>query len=152
MLEAYKHQFIDAVNAAWENYIQNTIVTVEMEAAQHREVVGDAIDYLWDRSAFPSASLDDVYPRPAVSFAAKNKPLANIKTYSYFEQVARIAAIAFFVYALVTGFTIWYFKNRKTEPMVEYQEEKIEVLVYNARKKVNIFKRNNEKKQEETLL
>lgn len=74
MLEAYKELFIVDVTTAWENYVQNTIVTVEMEAEIHREVVGDVINYLWDRSAFPGPSLDDVYPRPEVAFAAKNKP------------------------------------------------------------------------------
>ena len=77
MLEAYKNQFIDSVSTAWKTYIENTIVTVEMEASLHREVVNDAIDYLWDRSAFPGASLDDIYPRPQVAFAARNKPVTK---------------------------------------------------------------------------
>ena len=28
MLEAYKHQFIEAVQAAWDTYVQNTVETV----------------------------------------------------------------------------------------------------------------------------
>ena len=77
MLEAYKQQFITSINAAWNTYVQNTMETVEMEATLHREVVNDAINYLWDRSAFPGASLDDVYPRPQVAFIAMNKPLTK---------------------------------------------------------------------------
>ena len=66
MLEAYKQIFISDVNTAWDNYINNTIETVQMEADIHREVIDDTINYLWDRSAFPGQSLDDVFPRPSV--------------------------------------------------------------------------------------
>ena len=66
MLEAYKQIFINDVNTAWDNYINNTIETVQMEADIHREVIDDTINYLWDRSAFPGQSLDDVFPRPSV--------------------------------------------------------------------------------------
>ena len=63
MLEAYKRNFITAVNEAWDTYVDNTIVTVAQEAELHRNVIDDTINYLWDRSAFPGQSLDDVYPR-----------------------------------------------------------------------------------------
>jgi len=50
-----------------------------MEAELHRNVIDDTINYLWDRSAFPGQSLDDVYPRTSVqdsalAFKAKNGP------------------------------------------------------------------------------
>ena len=50
--------------------------------------VETTVNYLWDGSAYPGASLDDVYPRPSVSFAAKNQksvqaaPQDNTKYYA----------------------------------------------------------------------
>ena len=51
----------------------------------------DTIDYLWDRSAYPGPSLDDVYPRPSVAFAAKNAKKINKGT-DYSEYYAPFAA------------------------------------------------------------
>ena len=81
-----------------------------MEAALHREVVQTTVDYLWDGSAYPGASLDDVYPRPTVSFAAKNKsvqaaPQDNTKYYAG----AAAAALAF------SGMAIFGLKKSQKE-------------------------------------
>merc|ERR1712010_406193 len=93
MLEAYKQIFINDVNSAWDNYINNTIETVQMEAGIHREVINDTINYLWDRSAFPGQSLDDVYPRPQVAFAARNHR-AEKSDYSGYYTGAAVATLA----------------------------------------------------------
>jgi len=73
MLEAYKQIFINDVTASWENYVERTTETLTMETDLHREVVNDTINYLWDRSAYPMGTLDSVYPRPEVAFAARNE-------------------------------------------------------------------------------
>lgn len=72
MMETYERQFYTDLDAAWNGYVEDTLDTVKMEMDVHRAVVSDTIDYLWDRSAYPGPSLDDVYPRPSVAFAAKN--------------------------------------------------------------------------------
>lgn len=92
MLEAYKQNFIDAVNLAWDSYVERTVETVIMETDLHREVVQDTINYLWDRSAFPGPSLDDVYPRPSVAFAAKNGKTQT--DYSSYYTGAAVATLA----------------------------------------------------------
>ena len=91
MMEAYETKFFEDVDAAWNGYVEDTMETVQMEAAIHRQVVGDTIDYLWDRSAYPGPSLDDVYPRPSVAFAAKNAKKINKGT-DYSEYYAPFAA------------------------------------------------------------
>merc|ERR1719507_2186061 len=73
MMEAYERQFYAALDQAWNEYVDDTMETVQLEAALHREVVETTVNYLWDGSAYPGASLDDLYPRPSVSFAAKNQ-------------------------------------------------------------------------------
>jgi hypothetical protein len=93
MLEAYKKIFIDAVNAAWDKYVAATVDTVIMETDLHREVVQDTINYLWDRSAFPGLSLDDVFPRPSVAFAAKNAKTQQ-SDYSNYYTGAGVATLA----------------------------------------------------------
>jgi hypothetical protein len=80
MMETYEAQFYTDLDAAWNGYVDDTLETVQMEMAVHREVVGDTIDYLWDRSAYPGPSLDEVYPRPSVAFAAKNAKRITPKT------------------------------------------------------------------------
>ena len=59
-----------------------------METDLHREVVGDTINYLWDRSAFPGPGLDEVYPRPSVAFAAKNGTKAKTDYSGYYTGAA----------------------------------------------------------------
>lgn len=93
MLEAYKKIFIDAVNDAWDKYVAATVDTVIMETDLHREVVQDTINYLWDRSAFPGPSLDDVFPRPSVAFAAKNAKTQK-SDYSNYYTGAGVATLA----------------------------------------------------------
>lgn len=97
MLEAYKQQFITAVNLAWDQYVERTQVTVQMEMDLNRQVIEDTINYLWDRSAYPGVSLDDVYPRPSVvmptvSFAAKNGKKGQ--SYSGYYTGAAAATLA----------------------------------------------------------
>ena len=87
MMEAYERNFYAALDQAWNEYVDDTMETVQQEAALHREVVQATVDYLWDGSAYPGASLDDVYPRPSVQFAAKNvkmqaAPQDNTKMYA----------------------------------------------------------------------
>lgn len=124
-LEAYKNQFITDVTSAWDNYVLNTIETVEMEATLHREVVEDTINYLWDRSAFPGPSLDDVYPRPEVSFAAKNRSLSKGNSRFNYRTIAWVVFVVFDIVAVAT--MIWYFKNQKSAPKVVFEEEPIEL-------------------------
>lgn len=92
MLEAYKAQFITSVELAWDNYVERTQVTVQMEMDLNRQVIEDTINYLWDRSAYPGESLDAVYPRPSVvmpqvQFAAKNSK-ANTSYSGYYTAGA----------------------------------------------------------------
>lgn len=94
MLEAYKQIFINDVTQSWEDYMTRTLDTVAMEMDVHRDVVGDTIDYLWDRSAFPGASLDEVYPRPTVAFAARNKSVQPQTGLTFDARDAYIGAIA----------------------------------------------------------
>lgn len=73
------------------------MVTVAMEAELHREVINDTINYLWDRSAFPGPSLDEIYPRTnvqqsALAFKARN---GNAETSSYSGYYAGAAAATF---------------------------------------------------------
>lgn len=87
MMAAYERNFYAALDQAWNEYVDDTMQTVQQEAAVHREVVQATVDYLWDGSAYPGASLDDVYPRPSVQFAAKNikmqaAPEDNTKLYA----------------------------------------------------------------------
>merc|ERR1711933_507875 len=96
MLEAYKEQFIEAVNQAWDDYVARTQVTVQMEMDLNRQVIEDTINYLWDRSAYPGQSLDDVYPRPdvvmpEVSFAAKNSKSSSNSGYYTGAAIATLA-------------------------------------------------------------
>ena len=57
--------------------------------------MSDTIDYLWDRSAYPGPSLDDVYPRPSVAFAAKNaKKINNTKDYTGYYAGAAAGTLA----------------------------------------------------------
>lgn len=70
-----------------------------METDLHRQVVEDTINYLWDRSAYPGQSLDDVYPRPSVvmpevSFAAKNNTTKTASSSGYYAAGAA-ATLAF---------------------------------------------------------
>merc|ERR1712083_604888 len=100
MLEAYKQIFINDVNSAWDTYINNTIETVQWEASIHREVINDTINYLWNRSAFPGQSLDDVYPRTSVkeaalAFKAKNGPTSASSTSNGWYAGAAAATLAF---------------------------------------------------------
>ena len=80
MMETYERQFYTDLDDAWNGYVEDTLETVEMEMNVHRKVVGDTIDYLWDRSAYPGPTLDEVYPRPSVAFAAKNSKRVSSKT------------------------------------------------------------------------
>lgn len=64
-------------------------------------MVEDTINYLWDRSAYPGTSLDDVYPRPLpvdipaeISFAAKNGKTQS-SSYSGYYAGAAAATLAF---------------------------------------------------------
>jgi len=96
MLEAYKAQFIEAVEQAWDDYVARTQVTVQMEMDLNRQVIEDTINYLWDRSAYPGQSLDDVYPRPdvvmpEVSFAAKNGKSSSNSGYYTGAAIATLA-------------------------------------------------------------
>ena len=100
MLEAYKNIFIEAVAKAWSDYVDRTVVTVQMEAELHRQVIDDTINYLWDRSAFPGQSLDDVYPRTSVkdsalAFKAKNGPTSATSTSNGWYAGAAAATLAF---------------------------------------------------------
>lgn len=92
MMEAYEKKFYEDLDEAWNGYVEDTMETVQMEAAIHRQVVGDTIDYLWDRSAYPGPSLDDVYPRPSVAFAAKNAKKTINKGTDYTAYYAGAAA------------------------------------------------------------
>jgi hypothetical protein len=70
-----------------------------MEAELHRAVVDDTINYLWDRSAFPGQSLDDVYPRTSVkdvalAFKGKNGPTTASTSNSWYAGAAA-ATLAF---------------------------------------------------------
>jgi len=134
MLEAYKQIFINDVNTAWDNYINNTIETVQWEASIHREVIDDTINYLWDRSAFPGQSLDDVYPRPSVSFAAKNKKVESTGFAYNDAGITGIAAIGFLA-------LLWTFNQKQTS--------KIEAEPTEQSPRVNIFKQNKEQRVEE---
>ena len=125
MLEAYKQIFINDVNTAWDNYINNTIETVQWEASIHREVINDTINYLWDRSAFPGQSLDDVYPRPSVSFAAKNKKAEKTGFSSNDAGIAGIAGVGFLA-------LLYTFNQKQSSKVETVEEEQFE--------RVNIFK------------
>jgi len=55
---------------------------------------------LWDRSAFPGPSLDDVYPRTqvaneALAFKGKNGPTQTSSSYSGYYAGAAAATLAF---------------------------------------------------------
>ena len=143
MLEAYKQIFIEAVAAAWDNYVARTVETVRMEADLHRQVVEDTINYLWDGSAFPGASLDDVYPRPQVAFAARNKAVSRTQV-NFNYRDGTIVAIAVFGFV---GMLMAY-KQKEKSAKVIFQEEPVELDVKKARKsKVNIFKKKTEKEK-----
>merc|ERR1712203_14716 len=122
MLEAYK-----------QIYINNTIETVQMEAGIHREVINDTINYLWDRSAFPGQSLDDVYPRPSVSFAAKNKKAEKTGFSSNDAGIAGIACVGFLA-------LLYTFNQKQSNKVETVEEEQFE--------RVNIFKQKSPEEAE----
>ena len=73
--------------------------TVTQEAELHRQVIDDTINYLWNRSAFPGQSLDDVFPRTqvaesALAFKAKNETVKT-SSYSGYYTGAAAATLAF---------------------------------------------------------
>ena len=136
MLEAYKQIFIQDVTAAWDSYVQRTVETVQMEAELHRQVVEDTINYLWNRSAFPGQSLDDVYPRPQVAFAAKNTKAVTKHTFNFSRRDAGIIAIA------VLGFAslLCIFNQKEKSTKVHTHEEQVDDKKP-RKSKVNIFKK-----------
>lgn len=94
MMETYERQFYTDLDEAWNGYVEDTLETVEMEMSVHRKIVGDTIDYLWDRSAYPGPSLDEVYPRPSIAFAAKNaKRVSPQADYSGFYAGIAVASL-----------------------------------------------------------
>ena len=144
MLEAFKQIFIQDVTNAWNNYVDRTVVTVQQEAELHRKVVEDSINYLWDGSAFPGQSLDDIYPRPAVAFAARNKVVSKSEI-DFNRRDATIFVVAALSFAAMLTF---YKQKEKSAAKVLFQEEPVELDVKKARKsKVNIFKKKTEKEK-----
>ena len=99
IMEAYEQQFYNDLEAAWNQYVEDTRETVQAEAALHRQTVEHVVDYLWDNSAFPGTSLDDVYPRPSVSFAARDTSTTqasnNKADVSGYFAGAAVATLAF---------------------------------------------------------
>lgn len=93
-MEAYEQQFYNDLEAAWNQYVEDTRETVQEEGALHRETVENVVDYLWDNSAFPGTSLDDVYPRPSVAFAARNTRTTQTSNKSDVTKYFAGAAIA----------------------------------------------------------
>ena len=116
-----------------------------MEADLHRQVVQDSIDYLWNRSAFPGQSLDDVYARPTVAFAARNNALSHKKWCCEFtRRDAAVVTIAIFGFASM----FLVYKQKEKSAKVLFQEETVELDVKKARKsKVNIFKKKTDKEK-----
>ena len=115
IMEAYEKEFYDELDAAWSDYVEDTTATVEMEAALHREVVNETIDYLWDRSAYPVPSLDDVYPRPSVAFAAKNARKINANPTTSPNQYYAAAAVGTLALSSVLAYSISK-SSTKTQP------------------------------------
>jgi len=118
MMEAYETIFYNDLDNAWNQYVEDTAVTVVMEADLHREVIQDTVDYLWEGSAFPGASLDDVYPRPTVAFAAKNakKPINNQSDYKQYYASAAAGTLA------ISGFVAFSVSK-------QYQKTQVETLL-----------------------